>query len=114
LLKEGMIATVTFTGREIEAFLVHKDSVVRSTNGTSINVFQPSPENPKTGSTFQMRVKTGIGKGEWMQVTPDPANPGEPQKLAPDMQIVTDGAERLMPVHSNVLVVEPTIQKKAK
>lgn len=112
LLKEGMIATVTFTGREIEAYLVHKDSIVRNTKGTSINIFEPSPDNPKMGNTFQMRVKTGIGKGEWIQVSPDSANPGEPQKLAADMKVVTDGAERLTPVQSNVLVVEPTLQKK--
>jgi multidrug resistance efflux pump len=111
LLKEGMIATVTFTGHEIEAYLVHKDSIVRSTNGTNINVFQPSPDNPRMGNTFQMRVKTGIGKREWIQVSPNPANPGEPQKLAPSMQVVTDGAERLTPVQANVLVVEPGLKK---
>jgi Barrel-sandwich domain of CusB or HlyD membrane-fusion len=112
LLKEGMMATVTFQGRRIDAYLVPKDAVVRTTQGMKVNIFQPSKDDPKRGSTVQLRVNTGVGVGEWIQISPNPANPGEPQTLSEGMQVVTDGAERLLPVQANVVVAGKPLSKK--
>jgi len=105
VLKEGMMATVTFRGTKVKTYLVPKDALVRSTQGMKVNFFRPSPDNPKQGSTFQVRVKTGIADGEYIQITPHPANPGEVISLKPGMLVVTEGGERLLPVHSPVQVV---------
>ena len=104
LLKEGMMATVTFQGNSIMAFLVPKDAIVRTTQGMKLNIFRPSKENPNKGDTIQLRVNLGIGIGDRIQISPHPANPGEPTKLAAGMLVVTDGAERLRPVQANVVV----------
>jgi len=112
LLREGMMASVTFTGNRIDAYLVPKDAIVRTTQGMKVNIFQPSKDNPKQGSTVQLRVNTGIGVGELIQISPHPAHPGEPQELAEGMLVVTEGAERLMPVQSGVVIAEKTLSKK--
>lgn len=111
VLNEGMMATVTFTGRKTFAFLVHKDALVRSTRGMKINVFVPAEgepkDKPKKGSTYQLGVKTGIGDGDLIQVTPRPTNAGEPAELHPNMFVVTEGGERLLPVQGDVIVSDP-------
>lgn len=85
-LREGMMAEASFQGRLVDAILVPKDSIVRTSRGSFIFVV-----NPQTGdepqSVRQVMVTTGIGTGTWIQVT------GE--SLAAGQQVVTEGAERL-------------------
>lgn len=114
VLKEGMMATVTFTGRPVAAFLVHKDALVRSTEGKKINLFRKADDFDKTrmGRTSQMRVKTGIAVGSLIQVIPDPANDGEPKTLGENMFVVNEGGERLRPVQGNVLAADKPVTAK--
>jgi len=112
ILKEGMMATVTFQGAEVATYLVPKDALVRSTQGINVHVYRPSKENFKQGRTMRLRVQTGIGLGNLIQVIPDPANPGEPKKLTPGMYVVTEGGERLAPVQGEVIVADDVLSPR--
>jgi len=85
-LREGMMAEAEFSGEEVDATLVPKDSVVRTSRGNFIYVINPSTEGQPL-SVRQVEVTLGIGSGTDIQVT------GE--NLVADMQVVTEGAERL-------------------
>jgi len=85
-LREGMMAEATFLGESVEAVLVPKDSMVRTSRGTFIYVINPLVEGESL-SVRQVLVEHGLSSGTWIQVT------GE--DLAADMQVVTEGAERL-------------------
>lgn len=111
LLKEGMLAEVTFSGDPIDAIMIHKDSLVRTAQGTSIFVFVPegevTPGQRMPGSVFMVPIRTGLGMGEMIQCIPIPP-PGQEalaEKIQDGTLLVTEGAERLRPVQSNVVSV---------
>ena len=87
-LREGMMAEAEFSGEEVDAILVPKDSVVRTSRGNFIYVINPTTEG-QTLSVRQIEVTLGIGSETWIQVT------GE--NLEAGMQVVTEGAPRMRP-----------------
>lgn len=82
LLKEGMLARVTFRGPAHQAILVPKDSVVRS--GARPMVYLVSAEK----RAVPVPVIEGLSKQAWVEVD---------AKLAVGDRIVSEGAERLRP-----------------
>ena len=92
VLKEGMMAEVTFRGKPIEALFVPKDCIVRTSRGMFLYIFDPDANKPGMGAARQVKIETGIGDGALIQVT----GPG----IAQGMQVVTEGAERLRPFQS--------------
>ena len=86
LLKEGMMAEVTFTGEPEPALLVPKDSIVRTSRGRFLYVYQPGEEGGN-GLARQVQIETGLSEGAWIQVF------GEGLDQA--AQVVNEGAERL-------------------
>jgi RND family efflux transporter MFP subunit len=85
-LREGMMAEAEFRGEEIEAVLVPKDSLVRTSRGTFIYVINAATSD-KPMSVRQVMVSTGVSQDTSIQVN------GE--GLAVGQQVVTEGAERL-------------------
>ena len=85
-LREGMMAEAAFAGQSIDAVLVPKDSMVRTSRGTFIFVVNP-PTEGQPPSVRQVMVEPGLSSEASIQVT------GE--NLEPGMQVVTEGAERL-------------------
>jgi multidrug efflux pump subunit AcrA (membrane-fusion protein) len=85
-LREGMMAEAEFRGEEIEAVLVPKDSLVRTSRGTFIYVIN-APTTGEPMSVLQVLVTTGLSQDTSIQVN------GE--GLAAGQQVVTEGAERL-------------------
>ena len=85
-LREGMMAEAEFSGQNVDAVLVPKDSLVRTSRGTFVYVINPASEG-KPMSVRQVIVTTGVSAGTSIQVI------GE--GLAADQQVVTEGAERL-------------------
>ncbi|MFQ5732005.1 MAG: hypothetical protein ACE5KM_08625, partial [Planctomycetaceae bacterium] len=112
VLKEGLMATVTFEGAPVKRFLVPKDALVRSTQGLKMHVFTPTRGDSSRGSTMQMGVKTGQAVGNLIEVIPQPSNDGEPAGLTAETQIVTEGGENLRPVQGNVVIKEKAIRKR--
>ena len=108
VLKEGMMAEVTFTGSPIDALLVPKDALVRTSRGAILYVFDPSKDDPQTGSVRQVIVELGISEGTKIQVIADDAD-----DVAAGMQVVTEGAERLRPFQ-NVRIAPDAEQDAAK
>ena len=86
LLKEGMMAEVTFTGQPVRATLVPKDAIVRTSRGQFIYAYQPEG-NENKGLATQIQVETGLSDGAWIHVV------GEGLDSA--IQVVSEGAERL-------------------
>ena len=98
-LREGMMAEVEFFGTTLQAKMVAKDSLVRTSRGTfvfAINPFEPD----KPLSVRQVLVETGISEGDAIQVLADELQPGE--------QVVTEGAERLRPFQTVSILPETT------
>lgn len=87
-LREGMMAEAEFSGEEVDAILVPKDSVVRTSRGNFIYVINPSTEGESL-SVRQVEVTLGIGSETWIQVTGETLEAG--------MQVVTEGAPRMRP-----------------
>ena len=94
VLKEGMMAEVTFAGEPYDALLVPKDSLVRTSRGLIINIFAPNPDNVESGTVRQIPVETGLS-----EVSRDGISQIEIKGagLVAGMQVVTAGAERLVP-----------------
>ncbi len=94
VLKEGMMAEVTFAGEPYDALLVPKDSLVRTSRGLIINIFAPNPENATSGTVRQIPVETGLS-----EVSRDGISQIEIKGagLVVGMQVVTAGTERLVP-----------------
>jgi len=101
-LREGMMAEATFRGEEVNAVLVPKDSMVRTSRGTFIYVINPIA-NGGPLSVRQIIVEPGLSSGSWIQVS------GE--NIAADMQVVTEGAERLRAFQTVQIVKEDADQK---
>lgn len=122
VLKEGMMVTVTFEGEQQAMFMVPKDALIRSTMGMKVNIFKPSADGKGAGSTFQIGVQTGISKGDLIQITPKPTNPGESVQIVAlkpgqkptgrETLVVEEGGERLMPVQANVIADTKATEKK--
>jgi len=85
-LREGMMAEAAFAGQSIDAVLVPKDSMVRTSRGTFIFVVNP-PTEGQPPSVRQVMVEPGLSSEASIQVTGENIEPG--------MQVVTEGAERL-------------------
>jgi len=85
-LREGMMAEARFKGEEVEAILVPKDSMVRTSRGTFIYVINPGAGGEPM-SVRQVMVTTGVSEKTWIQVIGDGLEAGQ--------QVVTEGAERL-------------------
>ncbi len=94
-LREGMMAEGTFQGKEVVALLVPKDSLARGTNETFIFVVNPAVEGEPL-SVRRVAVTMGLSSGTSIQVT------GE--NIAADMQVVTEGVERLQPFKTVVIL----------
>ena len=88
MLREGMMAEVEFFGTPVEATLVPKDSLVRTSRGIFVFAVNPVAED-QPPSVRQVMVETGISQDGWIQVIADDLNPGT--------AVVTEGAERLRP-----------------
>lgn len=85
-LREGMMAEAEFKGQNIEAMLVPKDAIVRTSRGNFIYVINPRTAGQPL-SVRQVVVTPGISSGTEIQVT------GE--NLEVGMHVVTEGAPRL-------------------
>ena len=113
MLNEGMMAEVTFTGEPVEAIVVPKDALVRTTHGMNVFVFEPGdpsaqlgPEQAVEGRAVHLPVEVGLTDGAWVEARPL-ASPGgsSPQNvsLTADSLVVTEGGENLQPpVHPGV------------
>lgn len=86
VLREGMMAEAEFFGEEVEAILVPKDSMVRTSRGTFVFAVNP-PADGKPLSVRQVLVTPGISDGHWIEV--------RGTDLTAGTQVVTEGAERL-------------------
>lgn len=97
-LKEGMMAEVTFEGPPIEALLIPKDALVRSSRGAVIFAFDPAEADAGKGTVRQLIVELGISEADQIQILTD--------ELKPGMQVVVEGAERLRPFQEVQLLKE--------
>jgi RND family efflux transporter MFP subunit len=86
LLREGMMAEATFSGSPVDALLVPKDSMVRTSRGTFVFAVNP-PADGQPPSVRQVMVEPGISQDSWIQV--------RGTDLTAGTQVVTEGAERL-------------------
>ena len=89
MLKEGMMTEVTFEGPPVDAILVPKDALVRTSRGMILYVFDPDPQNANSGTVRQLTVESGLSDGTEIQVLNE--------ELQPGMHVVIEGAERLRP-----------------
>ncbi|MEZ6033284.1 MAG: efflux RND transporter periplasmic adaptor subunit [Planctomycetaceae bacterium] len=96
-LREGMMAEATFHGEEVQAILVPKDSMVRTSRGTFVYIINPAADGQPL-SVRQVLVEPGLSSGTWIQIT------GE--NLVAGMQVVTEGAERLRAFQTVSIVKE--------
>lgn len=87
-LREGMMAEVEFFGTPVNAIMVPKDSLVRTSRGIFVFAVNPAADG-KPPSVRQVMVETGISQAGWIQVIADSLDPGT--------AVVTEGAERLRP-----------------
>lgn len=85
-LREGMMAEAEFKGQEVEAILVPKDCMVRTSRGTFLYVINPTADD-KPISVRQVLVTTGVSTDNSIQVIGEGLEAGQ--------QVVTEGAERL-------------------
>ena len=88
VLREGMLARVTFAGPTHEATLVPKNALVRSETASRLYTVLPG-EEPGTGKAQPIIVQEGGFYGDRVEILGDALQPG--------MQVVTEGAERLTP-----------------
>ena len=97
------MAEVQFFGTPLEATLVPKDSLVRTSRGTFVFATNP-PEAEKPLSVRQVQVEPGISEEGWIQVIGT--------DLPPDAQVVTEGAERLRPFQTVSILEEAETAEK--
>jgi RND family efflux transporter MFP subunit len=88
LLREGMMAEAEFSGEPVDAIMVPKDSLVRTSNGTFVYAVNPA-SGDQPPSVTRVLVETGISDQARIQVLTT--------ELKAGMQVVTEGAERLRP-----------------
>ena len=88
VLREGMLARVTFSGPKHEATLVPKNALVRSESGTRLYVIVPGEKRDEAKARPVMIQELGA-YGDRVEV--------QTEELRPGQQVVTEGAERLKP-----------------
>lgn len=88
VLTEGMIARVTFVGLARETVLVPRDSIIRSEAGSRLFAVIPG-EGTAAAKARPVTIQEGASFDEFVELLE-----GE---LAPGMQVVVEGAERLQP-----------------
>lgn len=86
VLREGMMAEAEFYGEREPAVMVPKDSIVRTSRGSFLFAVNPATADQER-SVRQVFVEPGISEADWIQVLGT--------DLAAEMQVVTEGAERL-------------------
>lgn len=96
-LREGMMAEVEFFGTQLDAKMVPKDSLVRTSRGTFVFAVNPT-EDGKPLNVRRVLVVPGLSKEGEIQVTSD--------ELQPDTPVVTEGAERLRPFQTVSIIEE--------
>ena len=96
-LREDMMAEVELFGTPIEAKLVPKDSLVRTSRGTFVFAVNPT-EDGQPLSVRRVPVEPGISEAGLIQVSSN--------ELEPDTLVVTEGAERLRPFQSVSIIEE--------
>ena len=96
-LREGMMAEVEFFGTAMQAKMVPKDSLVRTSRGTFVFAVNP-PEDGKPLSVSQFLVEPGLSEANSIQV--------QSEDLQADMQVVTEGAERLRPFQTVTIIAD--------
>jgi HlyD family secretion protein len=97
VLREGMMAEAEFFGEEVDAIMVPKDSMVRTSRGAFVFAINPAVDGQPT-SVRQVLVTPGISKEDWIEV--------RGTDLVAGSLIVTEGAERLRSFQS-VQVMDP-------
>ncbi len=97
VLRQGMMAEAEFFGESVDAVMVPKDSLVRTSRGTFIFAVNP-PEPGKPLSVRQVQVEPGISVNEWIQV--------QGTDLQAGVQVVTEGGERLRAFQTVQIVSE--------
>lgn len=102
-LREGMMAEVEFFGTPLQATMVPKDSLVRTSRGTFVFAVNP-PAEDQARSVRQVIVEPGISQAGWIQVSHT--------ELTETDAVVTEGAERLRPFQS-VTLMEQSEQEQA-
>lgn len=88
VLREGMLARLTFAGPSHEATLVPKNALIRSETNTRLYAVV-SGEQPNTGKARPVVVQEAGSYGDRVEVLG--------QDLQAGMLVVTEGAERLTP-----------------
>jgi RND family efflux transporter MFP subunit len=102
-LREGMMAEATFEGQSVDALMVPKDALVRTSRGSFVFTLNPAtPGEPR--SVQQVMVEVGISRGTMIQAIGDGLEAGQ--------QVVTEGAERLRTFQS-VQILESAPQVDA-
>ena len=96
-LREGMMAEVEFFGAPLQAKMVPKDSLVRTSRGTFVFAVN-SQEEGQPLNVRRVLVEPGIAEEGEVQVTTD--------ELLPDTLVVTEGAERLRPFQTVSIIEE--------
>jgi multidrug resistance efflux pump len=115
VLKEGMMAEVIFEGPPLEALLVPKDALVRTTRGINIFVFIPVEDKEGSqGRTVQVPVELGISEGEWIQVHPKSDDANSSIQFGPGTKVVVEGGERLQPAQQGVQPVSRSKGEKKR
>ncbi len=116
-LKAGMMAHVTILGPAVETLLAPKDSLVRTTRGTNVFVFDPKdpsakldPKNPTMGGVRQIAIEADLNMSDGKMIGIRPAQEmtaGE-NPLKAGVWVVTEGGERFAaPVQDNVNALSP-------
>jgi HlyD family secretion protein len=93
LLKEGMVARITFRGLPRRGLLAHKDAIVRSAGLSTVFVV----EGDRT--VRAVNVVEGLSEGEFIEVEGD---------LKAGDLLVTEGVERLRPYDQVTVIDAPT------
>jgi RND family efflux transporter MFP subunit len=93
LLKEGMVARITFRGLPRRGLLAHKDAIVRSAGLSTVFVVEGD------GTVRAVNVVEGLSEGEFIEVEGD---------LKTGDLLVTEGVERLRPYDQVTVIDAPT------
>ena len=93
LLKEGMVARITFRGPPRQGLLAHKDAIVRSAGLSTVFVVEGD------GTVRAVNVVEGLSEGEFIEVEGD---------LKTGDLLVTEGVERLRPYDQVTVIDAPT------
>ncbi len=108
-LREGMMVEAEFFGTSMDALLVPKDALVRTSRGTFVFAVNERTADADPGvpdSVRQVLIETGISKEGWIQAMGSDLKVGE--------RVITEGAERLRPFQSISIMAEPAAETPAE